>query len=109
MGFLWFGRKKEAEEKAKRQLHDEVKDSIHSMRQEFSNAGKWIEHLHGKDNKHEESFAAVNGRLDELEGDIDEIKEMISFFGPKLFKQRQTPVYKQTSVDYVQTPVRTGV
>ena len=104
MGFLWFGRKKEI-----KTAHEELKNHVEHLSKEFSKAGDWITHLNRKGEGHESSLNEVNERLSTLENDVSEIKEFISFFGPKLFKQGQTAVHKQTAVYGVQTSVQTAV
>lgn len=101
MGFLWFGRKKEA--------HEELKNTVESIKKEFSKAGDWIKHLNSRGDKHENSLSDIGGRLSTVESDVAEIKEFLSFFGSRLFKQRQTSVYKQPVVYGVQTSVQTAV
>src|SRR3989344_611582 len=107
MGFLWFGRRDE-EDKRHKDHHRMLKESVDGMKTEFSKAGKWIEHLNTQDASHTESVEELTERVAGLEKDISEIKEMVSFFGPSLFKQRQTAVHKQTGVGVVQTRVQTG-
>ena len=104
MGFLWFGRKREV-----KTAHEELKNHVEHLSKEFSKAGDWITHLNRKGEGHESSLNEVNERLSTLENDVSEIKEFISFFGPKLFKQGQTAVHKQTAVYGVQTSVQTAV
>jgi len=99
MGFLWFGRKKEDEEDKK---HANIDAAL-------KKTSEWIKHLHKKNGHHELTQKELDSRIGRLEDDVSEIKEMISFFGPRVFKQRQTAVYKQTGVQAVQTPVQTGV
>lgn len=104
MGFLWFGRKKE-----ERKAHEELKNHVEHLTKEVSKAGDWIKHFNSRGDLHEFSIGEVNMRLSTLENDVSEIKDFISFFGPKLFKQRQTAVHKQTPVYAVQTSVQTAV
>ncbi len=111
MGFLWFGRRKE--EEADNDGHEEIKDSIDSIKDDFSKTVEWIKHLNGRDSGHEESVGELHSRLSSVEEDLAEIKHFISFFGPRVFKQpsKQLPsgVYKQTAVEVVQTPVQTAI
>lgn len=104
MGFFWFGRKKE-----EKGAHQELKNHIEHLTKEVSKAGDWIKHFNSRGDKHEFSLSEMDNRLSTVESDISEIKEFISFFGPKLFKQRQTAVHKQTPVYGVQTSVQTAV
>lgn len=105
MGFLFWRRKKRDKEEKK-----ELDDAVDDIRKEFGKAAEWIKHLHSKDGTHEENFTMLNSRLSSLENDVSEIKDFLSFFGPKLFKHEQTAstsVYKQPGVQRVQTGVRT--
>ncbi|MFH0831966.1 MAG: hypothetical protein V1886_03845 [archaeon] len=104
MGFLWFGRKKEG-----KSSHEELKNHVEHLSKEFSKAGDWIKHLNSRGEGHENSMNEMNLKLSTLENDVSEIREFISFFGPKLFKQRQTVVHKQTPVYAVQSSVQTAV
>jgi hypothetical protein len=99
MGFLWFGRKKKQENKKNKEDIDAA----------LKKTSEWIKHLHTKDGHHEINQKELDSRLTALEEDVAEIKQTISFFGPRMFKQRQTAVYKQTGVQGVQTGVQTGV
>jgi len=107
MGFLWFGRKKEED------LHDKVKKSFDAVKEDFKKTSDWIKHLHKNDGKHEENILSIDDRLSLLENHVEEIKQLLSFFGHRGFKQlskqQQTAVHKQTAVQAVQTPVWTGV
>ncbi len=111
MGFLWFGRRKE--EEGDDSEHEEIKDSIDSIKEDFSKTVEWIRHLNSRDSGHEESVGELHSRLSSVEEDLAEIKHFISFFGPRVFKQpsKQPPsgVYKQTAVEGVQTPVQTAI
>jgi hypothetical protein len=103
MGFLWFGRKKEAQDT---KLKEEIKGSFSAVKQDIGKIGKWIKHLDDRDDELELKF-------NEIKKDIDDIKSFVSFFDTRLasrvFKQKQTAVHKQTAVQAVQTPVQTAV
>ena len=103
MGFLWFGRKKEAENE---KFKEEIRGSFGSVKQDVQKIGKWIRHLKNRDDE-------LEGKFNDLMKDIDEIKSFVSFFDTRLasrvFKPKQAAVYKQTSVYGVQTPVQTVV
>ncbi len=103
MGFLWFGRKKEDHHE---RLKKEVRGSFSAVKQDVRKIGRWIKHLHERDDTLERNFK-------ELRKDIDEIKSFISFFdtrvASRVFKHKQTPAHKQTAVQGVQTPVQTVV
>lgn len=87
------------------------------MKNDLNKAGEWISHLHEKNKHHETKFEGMEARLSTIESDIEEMKNFMNFFSSRmnkgfskqLFKQEQTPVYKQTAVQGVQTPVQTVV
>jgi len=99
------------------QLKEDVRKSFHAVKSDINKAAEWINHLHNKNNHHETKFEVLDSRLSTIENDLEEIKNFISFFSTRvnrgvfkqLSKQGQTPVYKQTAVWGVQTPVQTGV
>ncbi|MBI5148383.1 hypothetical protein HZA33_01760 [Candidatus Pacearchaeota archaeon] len=88
-------------------------DEHEVLKKEFKKASEWIKHLHAKDGHHENNISDLNSRLSTIEKDLLEIKNYISFFGHKAFKQPvkqlSTVVDKQTPVGGVQTSVQTGV
>ena len=98
-------------------LKEDVKKSFHAVKTDINKAAEWISHLHTRNNHHETKFELLDSRLSTIENDLEEIKNFISFFSNRmngrvfkqLSKQEQTPVYKQTAVGGVQTPVQTGV
>ncbi len=106
--FRIFRRKKEVKE-----LQENIQHSFHSVREDFKKVGDWINHLDGKHKVHEGDLGVVKKQLSELQSDLEEIKNFVSFFGPQLSKhlskQPQTGVNKQTAVEAVQTPVQTAV
>lgn len=98
-------------------LKSEVLDSFDNVKRDFNKIGKWINHLDDKHGSHEDEMLNIQNQLLSIQGDIIEIKDFISFFGPQLSKQlskqSQTGSDKQPlSVDVqtvVQTAVQTGV
>jgi hypothetical protein len=103
MGWL-FGRKREV-----RQLKEDVTKSFDSVKDDLKKVGDWIGHIDGKREEHEGNISDMKLALTQLQADLEEIKDFVSFFGPQLSKQAQTPVYKQRAVEAVQTPVQTAV
>ena len=107
MGFLWFGKKKEDK------LKDEIASSFDSVRDDIDKISVWIGHLNTHRGKHEDQFKQLFEEILKIKADVDDIKGFISFFETskygKVFKQRQTAVYKQTAVEGVQTGVQTSV
>jgi len=105
-GFL--RRKKEVEK-----LKEEIRDSFSHVKKDFSKVGGWITHIDGKHKVHEDEISGIKTAISNIQDDLDEIKDFISFFGPQIskgsFKQPQTAVNKQTTVEAVQTPVQTAV
>jgi len=102
--FGFFRKRKEVE-----LLKQDVQKSFDSVKEDFVKVGQWISHIDGKHKEKDEEILKLKSYLSEIQGDLDEIKEFISFFGPHLSKQGQTAVNKQTAVEVVQTPVQTGV
>lgn len=100
----WFNKKKRVDN-----LEEEIKDSFDHVKQDFNKVGQWISHLDGKHREHETSLEDIKDQLGAVQAELHEIKEFISFFGPKLSKQAQTGQDKQTDVDVVQMPVQTAV
>lgn len=102
MAFWFFHKKK----KEKNNDVDEIRTNFSSLSEEMKKIADWILHLHSRDVGHENDMQKIHERLSSLEGDMGEIKNFVSFFTPKMFKQlskqEQTAVYKQTGV---QTPV----
>lgn len=103
MGFLWFGRKKEDRHE---KLKSEVRNSFEGVKQDVKKIGRWIKHLHERDDE-------IDRQFKELRRDIDEIKSFVSFFdtrvASRVFKSKQPAVGKQMTVQGVQTPVQTVV
>lgn len=110
MGFLFWKRKK-SDEISK--IRKEIKDSFDNVKNDISKISRWIRHLDNKDHMHESQIGAFSDEISKIREDIDGIKSFISFFDTRLasriFKQKQTGVYKQTAVQGVQTPVQTAV
>jgi biotin operon repressor len=94
-------------------LRKEVQDSFGHVRQDFAKVGEWIRHIDGKHRKHEESFEDLQDRLLKLQGDLAELKELVSFFpGPQnaaAFKQASTGDVNIAGVAPVQTVAQTAV
>lgn len=106
--FGFFKRKKELHK-----LKDEIQESFNHVKKDFGKVGEWITHIDGKHKGHGEEISMMKNHLNELQDDINEIKDLLSFFNvglsKQLSKQGQTAVQKQTAVDVVQTPVQTAV
>lgn len=95
------------------ELKEEIKHSFSAVKQDIKKAADWIAHLNTRDKHHEDSLDDMKERISTMESEMDEMKQVISFFSMRvnkqLFKQRQTADYKQTGVLGVQTGVQTGV
>ena len=106
--FGLFGHKKKVEK-----LRDEVQDSFNHVKKDFNKVGEWIKHLDEKHINHDDEIKQIKEQLMAIHGDLIEIKDFISFFGPQiskgLSKQHQTPTLKQPASGAVQTPVQTTV
>jgi len=103
-----FGHKKRIEK-----LRVDVQDSFGHVKKDFNKVGEWIKHLDDKHTSHKADISMIKDQLLDIQNDLIEIKDFISFFGPQLSKnaskQTQTGAYKQTTHDAVQTPVQTPV
>jgi len=100
MAFFFWRRQKENKTNKE---HELLKNAVGKV-------AAWVNHLHKRDEQHENNIDYISRRLAALENDVSEIKEILNFFGPKFlrpFKQQQTAVDKQTAVQGVQTPVQT--
>ena len=108
MGWWIFGQEDDHSE-----LKEEIKQSFGAVKQDFKKAADWIAHLNSRDKHHELSIDEMKERLSSVESEMEEMKQVISFFSMRinkqLFKQRQTVDYKQTAVLGVQTGVQTAV
>jgi hypothetical protein len=106
--FGWFKKKSDTDK-----LEKEVKDSFNNVKQDFSKVSQWIKHLDGKQAQDESEISQLKAQLGAMQTDLEDIKDFISFFGPKMskqsFKQPQTASGKQGGVEVVQTPVQTAV
>ena len=106
--FGLFGRKKRIEK-----LKEEIQDSFNHVKKDFNKVGEWIKHLDDKHVSHGDEIVKIKEQLLSVCGDLSEIKDFISFFGPQLSKvsSKQVPIGgdKQTLFGGVQTIVQTGV
>ena len=106
--FSLFGHKKRVEK-----LRTEVQDSFNHVKKDFNKVGEWIRHLDEKHINHDDEIKQIKEQLLAIHGDLIEIKDFISFFGPQiskgLSKQHSTPASKQPTSTAVQTPVQTAV
>jgi len=106
---FWFWNKKEDHS----ELKEDIKQSFSAVKHDIKKAADWIAHLNTQDKQHEASVDELRERLSSVEAEMDEMKQVISFFSMRvnkqLFKQKQTAVYKQTGVEGVQTGVQTAV
>ena len=107
MGWWIFGEKEDNSA-----LQHEIKQAFSDVKQDFKKAADWIAHLNTRDKHHEMSIDDLKERLSSVESEMEEMKQVISFFSMRvnkqLFKQRQTADYKQTAVEGVQTGVQMG-
>ena len=107
---MWkfFGHKKKVEK-----LKGEMQDSFNNVKKDFSKVGEWIRHLDDKHALHGEDISTIKDQLLSIQNDLLEVKDFVSFFGPRLSrdlsKQTQTKTIKQSSVGIVQTVVQSDV
>ena len=106
--FRLFGQKKDVEK-----LRNEVKDSFTHVKKDFNKVGEWIKHLDDKTASHTTDIGEIKAKLDDIQKDIIELKDFVSFFGPQisstLSKHAPHAVVKQTMPHVVQTAGQTGV
>src|SRR3989344_7589502 len=101
---------KKAEKKEIEQLKQAVQTGFNSVKQDFSDVGKWIKHLDSIDFKLKGDISDINVDLSSIKEDLENIKNMISIVGEgRVFKQRQTVFDKQTAVVDVLNSVQTDV
>ena len=109
MSFLdWiFGRKKEDED----DLREELKRSFSHVKRDFSRLSTWIEHFNKKHSQHDTNFNVLVKRLEKIEIDLEEIKEISQILGSEAspFKRPQTVVQTAKKQTPVQTVVQTVV
>ncbi len=106
--------------KKRKNLEAEVKESFSHVKKDISKIGNWISHFHDKHKKHDENIQAVLKRIENLERDVSEMRNLTDFFisgsqiSPfsrplnRLSKQPQTAVQTGGVQTAVQTPVQTG-
>jgi len=103
-----FGHKKKINK-----LRGEVQDSFENVKKDFNKVGEWIKHLDDKHLSHANDIDGIKEQLLTIHGDLNEIKDFISFFGTQTkvapSKQHQTGSDKQGSRVGVQTAVQTAV
>jgi len=99
-----FGHKKRIDK-----LREDVQDSFNHVKKDFNKVGEWIKHLDDKHVSHDDDIVEIKNQLLTIHGDLIELKDFVSFFGPQLSKQMPTSVVKQTTSEVVQTPVQTAV
>lgn len=107
--FKWlFGNKKGVE-----RLEEDTKKSFNSVKEDIDKVSRWIKHLNSQDEKQETRFSDIDERLSSLENEIEGVKNSLALvetgFSKRLFRQKQTAVYKQTAVQGVQEAVQTAV
>ncbi len=91
----------------------EVQDSFNYVKKDFNKVGKWICHLDDKHRLHVNEISGIKNQLLDIQNDLIEIKDCISFFCPQLpvglYKQSQTDGIKQTIAKPIQTSIQTPV
>ncbi len=80
-----FGHKKRVEK-----LRTEVQDSFSHVKKDFNKVGEWIKHLDDKHGSHTNDIGAIRDQLLSIQGDLMELKDFVSFFGPQLSKGLST-------------------
>lgn len=102
-------RSKKREEK----LRLDVQESFSNVKKDFNKVGEWIRHLDDKHGVHAKEIEELKDHLLDIQADLIEIKDFISFFGSRaplvVSKQGQTARGEQTATVGVQTTVQTAV
>ncbi|MFH1238027.1 MAG: hypothetical protein ABIH79_02940 [archaeon] len=107
---MWdlFGHKKKINK-----LREDIYDSFNHVKKDFSKVGDWIKHLDDKHKLQRDEISNIKDQLMMVHEDLMELKNFVSFFGPRIskevFKQQQTSVVKQPVFNVVQTAVQTAV
>lgn len=94
-------------------LRTEVQDSFNHVKKDFNKVGEWIKHLDDKHASHKDDISQIKDQLLVIQGDLMELKDFVSFFGPQisksLSKQSSQEGEKRPVPSDVQTIVQTGV
>jgi predicted transcriptional regulator len=94
-------------------LKVEIQDSFNHVKKDFNKVGEWIKHLDDNHDNHDNEIKLIKEQLLSIHGELMEMKDFVSFFGPhlskQLTKQDQHRVVKQAESFSVQTPVQTPV
>ena len=94
-------------------LKVDMQDSFNHVKKDFNKVGEWITHLDDKHTVQKGEITAIKEQLLNIQNDLIEIKDFISFFGPQLSKdlskQAQTISNKQMVPSVVQTVAQTDV
>lgn len=106
--FDWFFPKVKKEEFDKHK--GAVQTALNNAKNDVLNLTKWIKHLNNRDSEIKNEVGDVYDELSTVKAELEELKNMVSLaVNPRLFKQRQTAVDKQTAVVAVQNAVQTTV
>jgi len=104
--FFWKRRKLEKEIE---RLKDVISNSFANVKNDLKNVSIWINHLDGKNKIYDEKFRNIENRIDTLQKEIEELKEMMILQSQGVFKQVFKQLSKhQTPVEGVQTGVQTA-
>jgi DNA-binding CsgD family transcriptional regulator len=106
---FWFWKRKKLEKEVER-LKEIMMNSFGNVKNDLKNVSLWISHLNEKNKIYDGKFANIENKIEELQNELDEIKEMILLQSRGVFKQVFKQLSKhQTGVEGVQTAVQTGV
>ncbi len=87
-----------------------VQTALNSAKNDVLSLTKWVKHLNNRDSEIKNEVDDVYEELSTVKAELEELKNMVSLaVNPRLFKQRQTVVDKQTAVVAVQNAVQTTV
>ena len=106
--FNFFGKKVKKEEFDAHK--NAVQTALNNAKQDVTSLSKWVEHLNDKDSGLKSDIDDIYEDLSTIRSELEELKNMVAIgINPKLFKQGQTAVGKQTAVYAVQSSVQTAV
>ncbi len=106
--FDWFGKKVKKEEFNNHKVA--VQTALNSAKQDVLNLSKWVKHLDNVDSGLKQDVDDIFEEIASIKSEVEDLKNMVAILGnPRVFKQQQTAVYKQTADYAVQNSVQTAV
>jgi len=94
-------------------LEEETKKSFNDVKKDFESVGKWIKHLHGKDEQVFEILSELKREIATINVELESVREAISLSNlleeNKQLSKKRGVLSKQTAVGGVENAVQTGV